>query len=1406
MAFNLKQIADELKKKIQQTAQYFSPQEQNKYVDAVLNKAANIPRFQLPQSILPTNTSNPLLNLGRSVVRGAVESPINIPRNLIAGYSRLEKEQLDMLRQKRLPNLQNVAAGAANLGEAALDLFAPGIGKGVAVNASKNALAQGTKFAVKKGIVQGAIPGALGGLAYGVGNQYQKPFDAGEVGLNTVAGGALGGVLGGATSVVGSLWKMTDRPQQLTGQLRDLAGRFKAGDVPIRPKGMPKPQWEFQLKVNKDLGRNPYTPIYPSDLQKLIKDKGGLSVKKLTKFEHDQNVAKSAQAGLYDISRWKNEFGNITKVVNIDDLKIKEDQINRDLVEQIKKSIRAGDQSVLLHREAIGKSPAIRVEDDVVIDGTHRYLALKELGIKTAPAEVISGSRFYDPEDYVKLNRNIPQPSSTKAGLYDTPLYHGSNAVDANTPLVAGKAGVNSRGSGIYLTPDKSQAEVYGKVTIRYLNPNAKIADFSNPENLVNNKQLQSDFISGLDKLGVNPRIEDGWIKTDKGNLDLMGVSQESFNRFVRGVDKKYGEELVKSMGYDVAKFPNEKQVVVYNPSAIKNVAQQPLGDVTKGNLNTQTEGFQKVGKIISPTQSESVVPTRTMASQEVASPNIIPEKGKLNIKNLNVQGEGKKLLQSQEAGVIPTVIGNKQVVDMARTAKGTRTLTDQKMQELMAQQLKNRQLVVDLTEQFNNARKSGASDVELAKIMLNIADQSETARQGGTFAGRLLQAQNILADQSASPMQKIFALLDNAGADKTKYIQDAVKVDWENPTQVVDFYRKYVPPKFGEILDEIRYSNMLSSPLTHIVNTTSNALQTGVIAPVEKTITGALDWGKSALTGSERQYYARSGVDYASGYVRALPEAFKKFKNVLSGEQVLVKPDYERIPTGTKGILSAYTTPLKMLEAADQFFKTLVESGVTNELKNGPRKLTMEQISSNATKEANYRLFRQAFDPNGELGSGIVLKTFDKWNSAIANLRRLPGGKWVLPFLQTPTNILKQGVEFSPLGVTTMVGAKAPIEQLSKAIIGTAVFSGAYGLAKSGMTTWDAPASGTERDLFYSAGMQPYSVKIGNNWVSYSKLGPLSYPLAMAAALASAEKKNPDQSFISNVGKGVSGILGFFGDQSYVRSIGDLVDAIRGGGNIGSSAFTSEASNLAGQLVPYHSFLTWLGRMTDPTYRKAATFVDKMKKDLPILGSSLKPYVDLQGNPSKRDYPVLNAVSPYQVTQQKLPEAKMLFDVQTKKIQNEVSKRADEAFLAGDSSQQKTGDIYRYVDDNGAVKKIDLSFPTKEYKPTGNTLLDKELLSDYRGSITTAKNNVIKAWELGAITQEQAIKELEKLVSKSNSVKGPKKPKKITFKATKYTPAKITVSKGIKTKLPTIKFKKPKVTKTKIKRFSIKA
>lgn len=728
----------------------------------------------------------------------------------------------------------------------------------------------------------------------------------------------------------------------------------------------------------------------------------------------------------------------------------------------------------------------------------------------------------------------------------------------------------------------------------------------------------------------------------------------------------------------------------------INKIIEENTNDITFRKMQEQIDSITPKTDTVPPkgkiktTLSETKGSVPTTKESQISSPQLsISKKGKLNTDKLNITPEQKAALDVLQENVPVTVIGNKEVIKKAKGAIGRKTpLTDEEMTARLAQQLASRQEVVTLSNQFEKLKQSGAGEVELLALKKKIVDQSRIAQQQGTFAGRLLQAQNILANEAASPEQKIYALLDNAGISEKAYLKDAINVNFNNAVDVVNFYRKHVPAKFGDVLTEVRYSNMLSSPLTQIVNTTSNLLQSGIIKPVEKTITGGLDFISSKLTGKERQYYASQGIDYAKGYWKSLPEAWKKFKTIASGKEISLRPDLEYIPATTKGPLKWYTTPLRVLEASDQFFRTLVQGGEKRSL--ARLNLPEAELAKRAAQSADYTLFRQKFDPSGELGQGVVLKAWDKWNTAIQGLRRMPGGNWILPFLQTPTNILKQGLEYSPLGVSTMIGAKRPLEQLSKALIGSAVFAGMYGLADSGGTTWAVPSGAKEKELFYASGLQPYSIKIGNKWVSYSKLGPLAYPMAMVSALKWVEKNNPDQNVAANLRDALGQMVGFFGDQSYVQSLGDVLNTIKGGNSVNklASAVQGEFSNFVGQLVPYKSFQGWLTRLIDPTYRKPEGTLQDIMATTPGLSTQVPAYKDIYGNDSKRDLPLVNAISPFRVGVEK-PEAKNLYDVQqSAKIQsNQMAKEKEKMGETGGTTKDNI-----YYPTSEGVKTLSLS------------------------------------------------------------------------------------------------------------------
>ena len=520
----------------------------------------------------------------------------------------------------------------------------------------------------------------------------------------------------------------------------------------------------------------------------------------------------------------------------------------------------------------------------------------------------------------------------------------------------------------------------------------------------------------------------------------------------------------------------------------------------------------------------------------------------------------------------------------------------------------------------------------------------SEASAYGRQLEALKTPAGSELFDRKVELVNK---LLD-AGIEMEKIVKAAEGLDVNNAKQVQEFYRKFIKPKFGEIIDEYRYINLLSSPKTHIVNAFTNLLNAGVVNPITKLTSGVIDTFYSGITRSERLHYISEVPAYYKGVFNSTGDAVSQAFDVLRGKQTIYRPDLNRIPTGTK-LLAPFQTIPRLLEAGDVFFRTLIIGGEKEALAlkyskqgtfiDGAVQSSIDQI---AKSKGEYYVFRQALDPSNESGQGIILSQIDKLTSSVYKLRDVPGVKWFIPFVQTPMNILKQGLEFSPLGVTTLVGNTNKIEQVAKATVGSMVFMGAGHIAAKGDSTWALPTDKKERDYFYASGRQPYSLKIGDKWYSYSRLGHVAYPIAMASALKYYFEQNPKAATQSNLEKAtrlMGGLAGFFADQSYIEGVGNFVDAARGDPEAISKALTQVPS----QLIPLASLQRWVADFVDPIFRKSArglseeAIIQNLAKGIPGLSRFLPAYkTPLTGEEERKQFPVIRALSPIGVTASK--------------------------------------------------------------------------------------------------------------------------------------------------------------------------
>ena len=128
-----------------------------------------------------------------------------------------------------------------------------------------------------------------------------------------------------------------------------------------------------------------------------------------------------------------------------------------------------------------------------------------------------------------------------------------------------------------------------------------------------------------------------------------------------------------------------------------------------------------------------------------------------------------------------------------------------------------------------------------------------------------------------------------------------------------------------------------------------------------------------------------------------------------------------------------------------------------------------------------------------------------------------------VIPFAKTPLNVLKRGLQFSPIGVANGLGsiksskgAATAIDELAKGLTGTGVLGLGYLLASKGVLTGKVSKDADMRAYDSSTGHSPFSVmgKYSFDWAA-----PLSIPLSVGVEIYNAVKDNPeDKAKMDNV------------------------------------------------------------------------------------------------------------------------------------------------------------------------------------------------------------------------------------------------------------------------------------------------
>lgn len=292
--------------------------------------------------------------------------------------------------------------------------------------------------------------------------------------------------------------------------------------------------------------------------------------------------------------------------------------------------------------------------------------------------------------------------------------------------------------------------------------------------------------------------------------------------------------------------------------------------------------------------------------------------------------------------------------------------------------------------------------------------------------------------------------------------------------------------------------------------------------------------------------------------------------------------------------------------------------------------------IAQIARKEARDVTFSNPLDRNAPYLEGV--------SASIQNMvRRHPLMRMFLPFIQTPTNIaLEAARRFNPMNASNSLGkldpdaalkindaaqrlafeinggdARAKSEALGRLATGVGVIASVGGMAGSGIITGRGPSDPEQRKLLQSQGWQEYSIKVGDRWVSYSRMDPFATMLGTVADITEYGKYAPpgdnSMAFDATMATAIA-MANNFTNKTYLQGIQSFVDAA-GAPDQKMEAFmkryaSAAIPNFTSQNIigPGEDSMKDVRTIWDAIIRKVPGMSDNVESLRNVLGEKVKP------------------------------------------------------------------------------------------------------------------------------------------------------------------------------------------------------
>ena len=552
---------------------------------------------------------------------------------------------------------------------------------------------------------------------------------------------------------------------------------------------------------------------------------------------------------------------------------------------------------------------------------------------------------------------------------------------------------------------------------------------------------------------------------------------------------------------------------------------------------------------------------------------------------NWNEIERPERKIRKHYKSIIESSNTTKEAKSIAKKLMGTDTYVPETNKSQLAQadtRINNSSPETELKSLMNRATTGGkieAVDIAVGERLIqyyskigdkaNLQEAIQATAMAGTNAGRTVQALSMLNHQTpegqATWIQRSVDKMNNELAKKKggtitkdsngnvkiinkqgKDITDKVQlfdltpemiekvVDskdkqtmYENIDSVYEELGNQVPKSTIEKIDSWRYFSMLANPRTHIRNMVGNVAM-GKTQRIKDKLAGGIEGVVSKFNpemertktlmpaNSKTKEFAK--IDVLNPDVQSMMELNENKYNPQSRLQNARRTFKSDIFEKSLGRLFDWND--KALEAEDALgLKSAYKKALSDYLT--ANKIDTDKITDAQLSKARNYAVQQAKEATFHQANSIAtaINQFSRKNKLTKGATDA-----ILPFVKTPMNVAKAGLEYNPLGLLKTITSDTVklrkgnisvnkyIDNLSKGLTGTGIAVLGYALADAGILKASGSDDDKKENYDEAIGKQSYSLQIGDKTYSLDWLAPVGIPLFTGAEAFSLKQSKQDE------------------------------------------------------------------------------------------------------------------------------------------------------------------------------------------------------------------------------------------------------------------------------------------------------